>query len=195
MIFYLFTSITFKIVGYCFIHLLKLIARFLSKLKDLSHNILIFLPAIELTTLPERRSLKGFISTKMTDVVMRFLACMCFLIDGMVRIFFKTQNTEILDEVHQTTWFPNSNSQDACGSTERLSIHPCCQKLQHLEDLVNELTKRPARIPPEKDEILLESMNRIKSIEQDLQKTRKVRLTCCFCNINSIFKQMCLKLG
>lgn len=115
----------------------------------------------------------------MTDVVMRFLACMWFLIDGMVRIFFKTPKTEILDEVYQTTRFPNSNSQDeqnACESTEGLSIHPCCQKLQHLEDLVNELTKRPARIPPEKDEILLESMNRIKSIEQDLQKTRKVSL-------------------
>lgn len=129
-----------------------------------------------LVSLPERRSLKGFISTKGTDVVMRFLACMWFLIDGMVRIFFKTPKTEILDEVYQTTRSPNSNSQDACESSEGLSIHPCCQKLQHLEDLVNELTKRPARIPPEKDEILLESMNRIKSIEQDLQKTRKTLL-------------------
>ncbi|XP_042043674.1 phosphatidylinositol/phosphatidylcholine transfer protein SFH9-like isoform X7 [Salvia splendens] len=61
------------------------------------------------------------------------------------------------------------------GSPEGL-IHPCWQKLQHLENLVNELTKRPAKIPPEKDEILLESINRIKSIEHDLLKTRKALL-------------------
>lgn len=74
----------------------------------------------------------------------------------------------MLNEINQTTREPESKSPD-----EGL-IHPCCEKLQHLEDLVSELTKRPARIPPEKDEILLESMNRIKSIEHDLQKTKKV---------------------
>lgn len=139
-------------------------------------NILI-LSLPDLTTLvPEQRPPKGFISTKVADVLLRFLACICFLLEGLFRIFFKTQNAEILKEINQTARLPNSNSpdeQDICGSSEGL-VHPCCQKLQHLENLVNELTKRPARIPPEKDEILLESMNRIKSIEHDLQKTKKV---------------------
>ncbi|KAF9617376.1 hypothetical protein IFM89_036297, partial [Coptis chinensis] len=52
-------------------------------------------------------------------------------------------------------------------------IHPCLERLQKLEALVIELTNKPVVIPPEKDIMLLESMNRIKSIEYDLQKTRK----------------------
>lgn len=90
------------------------------------------------------------------------------MLEGLFRIFFKLKSTGILKEINQTTRVPESKSPD-----EDL-IHPCCEKLQHLENLVSELTKRPARIPPEKDEILLESMNRIKSIEHDLQKTKKV---------------------
>ncbi|XP_047981883.1 phosphatidylinositol/phosphatidylcholine transfer protein SFH9-like isoform X2 [Salvia hispanica] len=133
----------------------------------------------KLTTLaPEQRAQKGLIFAKVTDVLLRFLACVCFLFEGLFRIFFKTQNTEMLKETNPTTRLPNSVSPDEqgiCGSPEGL-IHPCWQKLQHLENLVNELTKRPAKIPPEKDEILLESMNRIKSIEHDLLKTRKALL-------------------
>ncbi|XP_042043633.1 phosphatidylinositol/phosphatidylcholine transfer protein SFH9-like isoform X1 [Salvia splendens] len=133
----------------------------------------------KLTTLaPEQRAQKGLIFTKVTDVLLRFLACVCFLLKGLFRIFFKTQNTEILKEINPTTQLPNSVSPDEQGirgSPEGL-IHPCWQKLQHLENLVNELTKRPAKIPPEKDEILLESINRIKSIEHDLLKTRKALL-------------------
>lgn len=131
----------------------------------------------ELTTLAPEQRPPLISSTKVTDVLLRFLACVCFLIEGLFRMFFKTQNAETLKEINHTTQLPNSSSpdeQDICGSSEGL-VHPCCQKLQHLENLVNELTKRPAKIPPEKDEILLESMNRIKSIELDLQKTRKVK--------------------
>lgn len=116
-------------------------------------------------------------STKVTGVLFRLLACMCFLLDGLVGIFFKMENAEMIEETHQSTQFPNPNSreeQNTRRSTEEL-IHPCCQKLLHLEKVVTELIKKPAKIPPEKDEILLESMNRIKSIEYDLQKTKKVR--------------------
>ncbi|XP_041989466.1 phosphatidylinositol/phosphatidylcholine transfer protein SFH9-like [Salvia splendens] len=132
----------------------------------------------KLTTLAPEQRPPLISSTKVTDVLLRFLACICFLIEGLFRMFFNTQNAEMLKEINHTTRLPNSNSpdeQDICGSSEGL-VHPCCQKLQHLENLVNELTKRPAKIPPEKDEILLESMNRIKSIELDLQKTRKALL-------------------
>ncbi|KAL8546676.1 hypothetical protein ACS0TY_006414 [Phlomoides rotata] len=113
---------------------------------------------------------KGSIATKVIGVLFRILACTYFLFEGLFRKIFKMGRAEMVEEANQTTESPNSNRQEQ--STEEL-IHPCCQKLQHLEKLVYELTKKPAKIPPEKDEILLESMNRIKSIEYDLQKTRK----------------------
>ncbi|RAL42246.1 hypothetical protein DM860_012029 [Cuscuta australis] len=52
-------------------------------------------------------------------------------------------------------------------------LHPCCQRLQHLEKAVTELLNKPTEIPPEKEHILLDSLDRIKSIEYDLQKTKK----------------------
>ncbi|KAG6411883.1 hypothetical protein SASPL_124536 [Salvia splendens] len=89
------------------------------------------------------------------------------------RRFFKMdENIEVVLE-NQTTQVGNSNSQeqDAQLKNEEL-LHPCFQKLQHLE---NELSKKPARIPSEKEDMIHESLSRIKSIEFDLQKTRKVR--------------------
>ncbi|CAH9116274.1 unnamed protein product [Cuscuta epithymum] len=52
-------------------------------------------------------------------------------------------------------------------------LHPCCQRLQNLEKAVSELLKKPTEIPPEKNHMLLDSLDRIKSIEYDLQKTKK----------------------
>ncbi|KAL9171637.1 hypothetical protein ABFS82_04G222000 [Erythranthe guttata] len=120
------------------------------------------------------RLTKRSISTIATDVLIRLLAFIYFLLSWMVRIFFNTGNAEITEEIQS----PNSNSPDeqkTRSNTEEL-LHPCCKKLQHLEDLVTELCKKPAKIPPEKDDILLESMSRIKSIEYDLQKTKKALL-------------------
>jgi len=54
------------------------------------------------------------------------------------------------------------------------SVLPCLERLQSLEDRVYELNKKPTSIPPEKDNMITESLNRIKSIEYDLQKTKNV---------------------
>ncbi|KAG9149528.1 hypothetical protein Leryth_014301 [Lithospermum erythrorhizon] len=52
----------------------------------------------------------------------------------------------------------------------------CCEKLQLIEAAVTQLVNKPSQIPPEKDMVLLESMNRIRGIEYDLQKTKKALL-------------------
>ncbi|XP_024981291.1 phosphatidylinositol/phosphatidylcholine transfer protein SFH9-like [Cynara cardunculus var. scolymus] len=52
-------------------------------------------------------------------------------------------------------------------------LHPFEEKLKQLEALVVELSSKPSRIPEEKDEILADSLNRIRSMESDLQKTKK----------------------
>lgn len=67
-----------------------------------------------------------------------------------------------------------SRAQGTSQVIEENSLHPCWQRLQNLEMKVAELSNKRAKIPPEKDDILLESMSRIKSIEYDLQKTKRV---------------------
>jgi len=53
---------------------------------------------------------------------------------------------------------------------------PCLERLQRLETLYSQINSKPAEIPLEKECILLESWNRIKSIESDLERTKTVRL-------------------
>lgn len=55
-------------------------------------------------------------------------------------------------------------------------VRPCLERLQRLETLCSEISGRRAEIPLEKECALLDSWNRIKTIECDLEKTKKVSL-------------------
>ncbi|XP_020552515.1 phosphatidylinositol/phosphatidylcholine transfer protein SFH9-like isoform X2 [Sesamum indicum] len=127
---------------------------------------------------PEPVPPKGSMSAALTGVILRFLACICFILGGLIRTFLKMENMETIPENHRRNQVANSNSQEknAVQPNTKELLHPCYQKLQHLENSVTELLKKPAKIPPEKEEIIFESLNRIKSIEYDLQKTKKALL-------------------
>lgn len=56
-------------------------------------------------------------------------------------------------------------------------VRPCMERLQSLEKVVEELSNKPAAIPLEKEQMLMESLERIKSVELDLEKTKRVCLT------------------
>nr|XP_017248915.1 PREDICTED: phosphatidylinositol/phosphatidylcholine transfer protein SFH13-like isoform X3 [Daucus carota subsp. sativus] len=58
--------------------------------------------------------------------------------------------------------------------TEEDHIHPCVERLQKVEQILEELKSKHAQIPKEKDQMLLHSLERIKSVEFDLDKTKKV---------------------
>ncbi|KAG5560663.1 hypothetical protein RHGRI_003856 [Rhododendron griersonianum] len=62
--------------------------------------------------------------------------------------------------------------------SEEGRILPCVQRLQlqKLEELFEELNNKPAEIPLEKEQMLHQSLDRIKSVEIDLGKTKSVRL-------------------
>ncbi|URD91617.1 CRAL/TRIO domain [Musa troglodytarum] len=53
-------------------------------------------------------------------------------------------------------------------------LGPCLERIKRLEMKFDELTKKPAEIPSEKEHMLLESWNRIKHVEFDLEKTKRV---------------------
>ncbi|XP_020245820.1 phosphatidylinositol/phosphatidylcholine transfer protein SFH9-like isoform X2 [Asparagus officinalis] len=72
---------------------------------------------------------------------------------------------------------PNAESYSLSVNTPQLdiredSVTPCLERLQRLEEMVHEITKKPTKIPQEKDNMITESLTRIKSIEYDLQKTK-----------------------
>lgn len=70
------------------------------------------------------------------------------------------------------------NSPTAEAGNEIDCILPCVQRLQRLEKVFEEISNKPAKIPLEKDKILMESLERIKSVEFDLEKTKRVCSDC-----------------
>ena len=68
----------------------------------------------------------------------------------------------------------SSHSLAVAAVFEEGCVLPCIQRLQRLEKVFNELSNNPVEILLEKDKILMESMDRIKNIETDLEKTKKV---------------------
>ncbi|KAJ8436092.1 hypothetical protein Cgig2_011914 [Carnegiea gigantea] len=67
----------------------------------------------------------------------------------------------------------DSEDQTSPQKIDENVLHPYWERLQHLEQLVTNLLNKPTRIPPDKEDTILESLNRIKAIEHDLQKTKK----------------------
>ncbi|XP_057486163.1 phosphatidylinositol/phosphatidylcholine transfer protein SFH13-like isoform X2 [Actinidia eriantha] len=63
---------------------------------------------------------------------------------------------------------------DAEAISQEDRVVPCVQRLQRLEKLLEELNKKPSEIPLEKEQMLNQSLERIKSVELDLDKTKRV---------------------
>nr|GMC72334.1 phosphatidylinositol/phosphatidylcholine transfer protein SFH13 [Ipomoea batatas] len=66
----------------------------------------------------------------------------------------------------------NHSSSSGGAVNEEDQMHPCFQRLQKLEQLLDELNKKPANIPLEKDKLIHQSLDRIKSVESDLGKAK-----------------------
>ena len=120
----------------------------------------------------QRRPLKKFLTSSVVNFVNRLLACINFLVLGLGKLFVGNNMGK-----QPKPELAHSSSQEQCVSRakEEDLLNPCWKRLQRLEASVTELFNKPTRIPSDKEDMLVESLNRIKSIEYDLQKTKKVR--------------------
>lgn len=86
--------------------------------------------------------------------------------------FWRTQN--IVHPSNSTERVIINHSAAIESTSERDYILPCEQRLQRLEKVFNELNNKPDGMPLEKEQMLMESLDRIKSVEFDLEKTKRV---------------------
>ncbi|KAI5411427.1 phosphatidylinositol/phosphatidylcholine transfer protein SFH13 [Lathyrus oleraceus] len=86
--------------------------------------------------------------------------------------FWRTPN--IVHPSNSTDRDINNHSEAIEAATERECILPCEQRLQRLEKVFDELNKKPDGMPLEKEKMLMDSLDRIKSVEFDLEKTKRV---------------------
>ncbi|XP_019413038.1 PREDICTED: phosphatidylinositol/phosphatidylcholine transfer protein SFH9-like isoform X2 [Lupinus angustifolius] len=104
------------------------------------------------------------------QAIAKVLACIYAAFTALGE-FFVVRSADNQPESHQQTQLVESNSQEQLITQE--VQEPLWQRLQNLEAVITEMANKPRTIPPEKEDILQESLSRIKSIEYDLQKTKK----------------------
>ncbi|XP_012485044.1 phosphatidylinositol/phosphatidylcholine transfer protein SFH9 isoform X2 [Gossypium raimondii] len=127
-----------------------------------------------------RNPRKKFVNQVIDFVVyflLKLLACIFFFAPGLGR-FSEAQdsNPQVGNLSNHEMAGSGSLENGTLTEAKEESLHPCWQRLQSLESLVTDLCNKPINIPPEKEDMLLESLSRIKSIEQDLQRTKKALL-------------------
>ncbi|KAK1310276.1 hypothetical protein QJS10_CPA08g01910 [Acorus calamus] len=68
---------------------------------------------------------------------------------------------------------PNQDDHAKEQAVKEEQILPCLERLQRLEMILGELSTKPPEIPLEKAQMIHQSLDRIKAIEFDLEKTKK----------------------
>ncbi|XP_071907639.1 phosphatidylinositol/phosphatidylcholine transfer protein SFH13-like isoform X1 [Coffea arabica] len=105
------------------------------------------------------------------------------IIQIIFKLFEAIRNVPFDHSRRQTNIYPsnaleeqpeNHSSVSAQAIGEGYQVLPCVQRLQRLEKLLEELNNKRHEIPMEKEQMLQQSMDRIKCVEMDLEKTKRV---------------------
>lgn len=141
------------------------------------HLLNLFLTGDSTMYFTPRRPLKTYIphaASLLIHFILKILTCICLVFPRLGRIFTAHHAENDLKTQCKPPPIAISSSQEE-QIAQNIEVDPLLQRLKQLEGLVTELTNKPTKIPQEKEDMLCESLSRIKSIEYDLQKTKKVR--------------------
>ena len=120
------------------------------------------------------KKLIPYITSTLAGSIVKVLTCIYVVFAALGKFFVVCSAHSSQRRSRQETPLVESDSQEQL-ITQAIK-EPLWQRLQNLEAVVTEMANKPRTIPPEKEDILQESLSRIKSIEYDLQKTKKVLL-------------------
>ncbi|KAL8139131.1 hypothetical protein V2J09_005132 [Rumex salicifolius] len=100
------------------------------------------------------------VGSSATNIALQLLACLYtfFSIFGSA---FRVKHDELI--IHDP--IPQKINKE--------KLHSCWERIHHLETVVSDLLDKPTKIPSDKEDMIAESLSRIKCIEYDLQKTKK----------------------
>ncbi|CAO2206480.1 unnamed protein product [Urochloa humidicola] len=104
----------------------------------------------------------------------RLLLALIVKVFAFFHIAYGQQETRVNNPLPPAEPEPVSDEHPAVETFSVDHISPVIERLQRLEGKVDELGSKPPGIPLEKERSLLESWDRIKCIESDLERTKKV---------------------
>lgn len=108
------------------------------------------------------------------NISQSYLSCMTKAIIKLFKLFALIRVIANGHKQQETTKSAPTRDPVSDADATTACAHPCFDRLQRLETMINELSRRPAEIPEEKESLLLGSLDRIRSMESDLEKTKKV---------------------
>lgn len=117
------------------------------------------------------KKLISYITSTLAQIIVKVLTCI-YVVFAPLGKFFAVRSADNQQGSQQTIQLVESSSVEQLVTPA--IKEPLWQRLKNLETVVTEIANKPRTIPPEKEDILQESLSRIKSIEYDLQKTKKV---------------------
>lgn len=117
----------------------------------------------------------GFLKHISRRVVAVFLKLLSFL------RFFIRRRQHLENVQSHTATAPSSLADLQTIKEDR--VNPCLERLDRLESMFNQLSRKPPELPQDKDRAIQDSFDRIKSIEFDLEKTKKVPAKQCFMDL------------
>ncbi|KAJ4758688.1 Sec14p-like phosphatidylinositol transfer family protein [Rhynchospora pubera] len=131
-----------------------------------------FLPVPPLQLDRDREGTPSYIAKVMLALLIKLCTIIgCFSIRQVRRLVHTPPSAR------QTQAQPStlaSVNQPVVQQTAELHVQPCLERLDRLESVFKQLMNKPPEIPREKDRVLLESFDRIKCIEHDLDKTKRI---------------------
>lgn len=104
----------------------------------------------------------------------RLLLALIVKVFAFFHIVYVQQETRVDNPLPPAEPEPIFDDHPAVETFSLDHISPVIKRLQRLEGKVDELGSKPPEIPLEKERSLLESWDRIKCIESDLERTKKV---------------------
>ncbi|XP_059301003.1 phosphatidylinositol/phosphatidylcholine transfer protein SFH13-like isoform X2 [Lycium ferocissimum] len=109
-----------------------------------------------------------------TQCLERKLIPFLLKLSGLIRsVFFEYWRKQA--NVSRTSALEERQESSSCEAVHKADgALPCMERLRRLETLFEEIKRKPAEIPVEKDQMIQQSMERIKSVEMDLDKTKRV---------------------
>jgi len=117
------------------------------------------------------KKLISYVRSTLDQIIVKVFACI-YVVFAALGNFFVVRSANNQPRSHQKIQLVESSSLEQLTTPD--IKEPIWQRLRDLEAVVTEMANKPRTIPREKEDILQESLSRIKGIEFDLQKTRKV---------------------
>lgn len=90
--------------------------------------------------------------------------------------WLRSRQDSRLDTIHPSCELDLSHNKCSTTETKFKDITAYMERLQRVELILDQLSSKPAEIPLDKERMILDSMDRIRCVEFDLQMANKVSI-------------------